>query len=407
MPYQTFINPRDIYYGPGALESLAKIAVQRALVVTDPGVRDLGLIDRVDKILRLQGAEVVVFDQVEADPSRDTAHAIFLIAKEFEPDVFIGLGGGSSIDAGKAAWVFYEHPDLAEMPLLDVQTEVANRMLRNKAKYIAIPTTSGTGSEVTGVSVITDRDEKPPLKVAIMTPQIKPDIAIVDSELSASMPKSVTANTGFDALVHAIECYVLNPPSDMVDSLCIWAAKTIFEWLPEAVNNGQNMTARDKMHIAALQAGMAFGNGRLGIVHILSHEISTIFRIPHGRANAFMLCPCFAFINPTHKARLVSLAELLGLEGEDDRTKVENLINGLNELKKLIGIPLAMKEELEGTAFKAQLDPMIHSYSYYIMGKRLKGVGDEQKRAGGWPITDEEVKALYMHAFDGTRAEIE
>jgi alcohol dehydrogenase class IV len=407
MPYQTFINPRDIYYGSGALESLAKIVVQRALVVTDPGVRDLGLIDRVGKILRLQGAEVVVFDQVEADPSRDTAHAIFLIAKEFEPDVFIGLGGGSSIDAGKAAWVFYEHPDLVEMPLLDVQAEVPNRMLRNKAKYIAIPTTSGTGSEVTAVAVITDRDEKPPLKVGIKSPQMKPDIAIADPELSASMPKLVTANTGFDALVHAIECYVLNPPSDMVDSLCIWAAKTIFEWLPEAVNNGQNMTARDKMHIAALQAGMAFGNGRLGIVHTLSHGINAIFRIPHGRSNAFMLCPCFAFLNPTHKARLVSLSELLGFGGEDDLIKVENLINGLNELKKSTGIPLAMKEILEGTAFKAQLDPMIRRYSSHIIGKRLKGIGDEQKRAGGWPIKDKEVKVLYMHAFDGTRAEIE
>ncbi|MFC1885979.1 iron-containing alcohol dehydrogenase [Thermodesulfobacteriota bacterium] len=402
MPYQTFINPRDIYYGPGALESLSKVTIKRALIVTDPGVRDLGLIDRVEKLIRLQDAEVAVFDQVEADPSRDTAYQIFLMAQDFKPDTFIGLGGGSSIDAGKAGWVFYEHPDLAEMPLLDVQVEVPKRSLRNKATYIAIPTTSGTGSEVTAVAVITDRDEKPPLKVGIATPQMKPDIAIADPELSASMPPAVTANTGFDALVHAIECYVLNPPSDMVDSLCIWPAKTIFEWLPEAVNNGQNMTARDKMHIAALQAGMAFGNGRLGIVHVLSHEISAIFRVPHGRANAFMLCPCFAFLFATHQARLSRLAELLGYKGDDDRAKVENLIIGLNELKASIGIPQAMNAEVEDTDFNAQLEPMLHSYSYY-MGARLKGVSDENKRAGGWPVAIEEVKALYTHAFNGTR----
>jgi alcohol dehydrogenase class IV len=320
--------------------------------------------------------------------------------------VFIGLGGGSSIDAGKAAWVFYEHPDIAEMHLFDVQKEVPARELRKKARYIAIPTTSGTGSEVTGVAVITGRDITPPLKVGFGSPELKPDIAIADAELAASMPPSVTANTGFDALVHAIECYVLTSPSEMVDPLCILSAQTIWKWLPEAVADGGNMTARDKMHMAALQAGMAFGNGRLGSVHLLSHEISAIFGIAHGRANAFMLCPVFAFLYSTHRKRLADLCDLLGFSRKDDRSKIGALLFGLDELKQKVGIPLAMGDEIAEDVFKAQLAPLAESYSDYIIDKRLAGLTPEQCRADGWPVSDEEVKALYNHAWHGTRVDL-
>jgi len=405
MPYLTFVNPRTIFYGPGALESLSTISAERVLVVTDPGVRDLGLIDRVEKILLSRNAEVAVFDQVEPDPSKETAYKVFSMARDFQPDAFIGLGGGSAIDAGKAAWLFYEHPDMAEMSLFDVQKEVPNLMLHKKARFIAISTTSGTGSEVTGASVITDRDIKPPLKVGLVSQELKPDVAIADPELAASMPAGVTANTGFDALVHAIECYVLMPPSDMVDPLCIRAAKTAWKWLPEAIANGQNMVARDKMHLASLQAGMAFANGRLGSVHILSHEISAIFGVPHGRANAFMLCPVFAFLYPTHRARLSSLSDSLGFTGEDDKAKITNLLIGLDNLKQTVGIPLAMKEEIEDSVFSAQLEPLAESYTSY-MGRRLAGLAPDQRRADGWPISDDGVKALYSHAWDGTRVDL-
>ena len=406
MAYLTFSNPRTIFHGPGALESLSTISSKRALVVTDPGVRDLGIIDRVEKILKSGGAEVAVFDQVEPDPSRETALKIFSMARDFQPDVFIGLGGGSAMDAGKAGWLFYEHPDLAEMHLFDVQKAAPGRKLRNKARYIAIPTTSGTGSEVTGTAVITGRDIKPPLKVGISFPEMKPDIAIADPELAASMPPTVTANTGFDALVHAIECYVLTPPSDMVDPMCIIAARTIWEWLPEAVANGGNMVARDKMHLAALQAGMAFGNGRLGTVHLLSHELSAIFSIAHGRANAFMLCPVFAFLYPTHRARLGSLCDLLGFSGEDDPTKITNLLVGLDKLKQTVGIPLSMNAEIKDDVYKPQLEPLAESYMDYMIGKRLAALTPDQRRADGWPVSEEDVKALYNHAFYGTRVDL-
>ena len=407
MAYLTFVNPRTIHHGPGAVESLTDIPAQRVLVVSDPGVRDLGLIDRVEKILKAKNIEVSVFDQVEPDPSRETAYKIFSMAQDFKPDVFIGLGGGSSIDAGKAGWVFYEHPDIAKMHLFDAQKAVPTRALRKKARYIAIPTTSGTGSEVTGVTVITGRDIKPPLKVGLMSPDMKPDVAIADPELAASMPPSVTANTGYDALVHAIECYVLTPPSDMVDALCVLAAKTIWKWLPEAVADGANITARDKMHLAALQAGMAFGNGRLGTVHLLSHEISAIFGIAHGRANAFMLCPVFAFLYQSHQARLAELCDLLGFTGKDNREKTTNLLAGLDKLKQAVGIPLAMSEEIPEDAFEDQMEPLAESYRDYIIENRLAALTQEQCRTDGWPVSDEAVKALYNHAWNGTRPELD
>jgi alcohol dehydrogenase class IV len=376
-------------------------------MVTDPGVRDMGFIERIEKILKSRNTEVIVFDQVEPDPSRETAHNIYLMAQDFKPDVFIGLGGGSSIDAGKAAWVFYEHPDIAEMHLFDVQKAALTRVLRNKARYIAIPTTSGTGSEVTGVAVITARDIEPPLKVGFRSPEMKPDIAIADPELAATMPPTVTANTGFDALVHAIECYVLTPPSDMVDPLCICAAETLWKWLPEAVANGGNMLARDKIHTAALQAGMAFSNGRLGSIHLLSHEISAIFGVAHGRANAFMLCPVFAYIYPTHTSRLASLCDRLGFSGKDDRTKITSLLDGLDELKQNVGIPLAMSDEITENVFRAQLEPLAKSYSDYVIEKRLAALTPEQCRADGWPVSEEDVKTLYSHAWNGTRVHLE
>lgn len=405
MPYRAFVIPRTIFYGVGALESLSTISAQRAFIVTDPGVRKLGLVDRVEKILLSQNIEVAVFDQVEADPSKDTAHRIFSIATDFEPDVFIGVGGGSAIDAGKAAWLFYEHPDLAEMTLLEVQKEVVNRKLHKKAKYIAISTTSGTGSEVSGATILVDLNMKPPLKVSFISPELKPDIAIADPELAATMPAAVTTNTGFDALVHALECYVLTAPSELVDPICIWAAKTIWEWLPKAVMDGRNMKAREKMHLASLQAGFAFSNGRIGSIHILAHEITTIFGVPHGKACAFMLCPGFAFLYPTHKARLSNLSHLLGFNGKDDKAKITNLLIGLDKLKKSIGIPLSLKEEIDESSFMAQMEPLKESYASY-MNKRLAGVPLEQRRADGWPISDDEVKALYLHALNGTRADL-
>jgi alcohol dehydrogenase len=407
MPYRQFVIPH-LFFGQGALESLTTIPFRRALLVTDAGVRSVGLVDRVTGLLRSAGREIAVFDRVEPNPSKDTVLRIFTQAREFKPDVFIGLGGGSSIDAGKGAWIFYEHPDLSTIPLYDVRRELPKRTLRNKAKYIAISTTSGTGAEATPNTVITDRQAKPIAeKVGIYSLQMIPDFAIVDAELAASMPPAVTANTGFDALIHAIECWVLyTPPTDMIDSLAIGAAKTIWEWLPRAVSNGKDMTAREKMHLAALQAGIAFGNGRVGIVHVLSHELSAIFDIPHGRANAFMLCPVFSFLFPSHRTRLVSLAEELGFNGRGDRAKVANLLAGLNKLKQEIGIPLKMKEAgINSANFKKELKGLGQSYAL-ALENRAPGSSAAERRAGGWALTAADAEMLFTHAWNGTTLEL-
>ncbi len=287
---------------------------------------------------------MAVFDQVEPDPSRESIGKILVQAQDFQPDLLIGLGGGSSIDAGKAAWVLYENPDWVGLSVPEVAQKMPQCVLRQKARYVAIPTTSGTGSEVTRTAVVTDSTKIPPFKGAWTAPQLVPDVAILDPELTVTMPPSVTANSGFDALCHALECYVLTNPSDLVDSLALWSARTICEWLPKAVSNGKDLQVRERMHVAALQAGQAFTNGSLGLVHMLAHILGAEFHIPHGRAIAFVICPVFAYFYSTRRERLVDLAKALGLSGADDAATVQALLDFLNKLKQEIGIPLSIKD---------------------------------------------------------------
>jgi len=406
MAYRTFIVPRHIYSGPGALENLSTMTGQRAFVVTDTIIRDLGIVSQVEEILHANSIETQVFDEVEAEPSKETAWKVSALMQDFNPDIIVGLGGGSPMDVGKVAWVLYEHPDLAGLPFTEFEQEFRNRPLRAKARYVAITTSAGTGSEVTNAAVITDRDVDPPYKAGLVSQQIIPDIAIVDPELTVSMPPEVTANTGFDALIHAIECYVLIEPSDIVDSLALWSAKTIWEWLPRAVENNQDMQARDKMHNASLQAGMAFSNGRLGAVHVPAHDIGAKFHIPHGRANAFMLCPVFAWLYPNRKTRFGNLASFLGFTGRGNRGKTENLLEGLDQLKKTVGIPLAIKDAgIESDFFQAELDPIVDSYMDRF-GNNIAKLPAKTRKNVGLPTSAEETKQLYIHAWNGTRADL-
>ncbi len=408
MAFRTFITPRTIYYGPGALQSLTSIGGQRALIVTDPGVRAQGLVAKVEQICASGNIKTAVFDKVEPDPSKETSWAVFALAEEFKPDLIIGLGGGSSIDAGKTGWALYEHPDLAKLAFMDFLREVGRRELRKKARFVAISTTSGTGSEVTSAAVVTDRSVNPPYKAGFGSRHLVPDVAIADPELAASMPPAVTANSGYDALVHATECYALSQPSDMVDSLAIWSARTIFDWLPKAYSQGNDMQARDKMHLAALQAGIAFSNGRLGIVHGMAHVIGATFGIPHGRANAFMLCPCFAFLYPAYKARLISLAGLLGISGTDEYATVNNLLTRLDDLKKKVGIQLAIKDSgLDKKRFDEMLEPISVDYFNQVNRSPINSrMSVEERRKAGVPASLDDVRGLFLHAWNGTRPEL-
>ncbi|MBN1380950.1 MAG: iron-containing alcohol dehydrogenase [Deltaproteobacteria bacterium] len=403
MAYNVFIAPREIYYGTGALNAIAGVPGKRILCVTDSGVRSQGLVDKLETILKEKGAETTIYDQVEPDPSRETIGKIAELANEFNPDLIIGLGGGSSIDAGKGAWVLYENPDFMKCSVMEVIPKILGCVLRQKARYAAIPTTSGTGSEVTRAAVITDNSITPPYKGAWNAPQIVPDIAICDPELTISMPPQVTANTGFDALSHAIECFVLINPSDLVDSEALWSARNIFTWLPKAVAEGKNLEARDKMHMAALQAGLAFANGTLGLVHSIAHIMGAEFHIPHGRAIAYALNPVFEFFYKTgRRARLVQLADALSMKGDTDKAKVSTLLSSITKLKQDVGIPTAIKDsDLSEEKYFAGLDAMIKSYE-----NRIALIPPNMKPFFIMPETIGEVRDLFLRAWTGEKTEL-
>ena len=409
MASRSFVIPRQIYYGTGALQNLSTVTGQKAFIVTDPGVRALGLVERTETILQKINIKTAVFYKVEPDPSRDLVWSIFSQVQDFKPDIIVSIGGGSSIDAGKTAWLLYEHPDLAKLPFLDFLRQASTRELRKKAIFIAIATTSGTGSEVTSAAVVTDRSVNPPYKAGFGSKHLVPDIAIADPELAASMPPDVTANTGFDAFIHAIECYIFTQPSDMVDPIAIWSANTSFKWLPIAYADGKNMLAREKMHTASLQAGIAFSNGRLGLVHGLAHEIGGTFHIPHGRANAFMLCHVFAFLYASKKDRMISLADHLGISGQDDSSKVNNLLTALDKLKDKVGIPLAIKNSgLDKNLFMGQLDAISNDYMNQIARSPATGkMNVEERRLAGIPYSADQVKELFLNAWNGTSIKID
>jgi alcohol dehydrogenase class IV len=406
MAYRTFIVPRHIYSGPGSLDSLSTISGQRAFIVTDQVIRGLGIVEQVEKLLQASHIETRVFDQVEAEPSKDTAWKVFGLLDDFKPDIIVGLGGGSSMDVGKVAWVLYEHPELAKLEFTLFEREFRKCELRKKAKYVAIATSSGTGSEVTAAAVVIDWDRKPAYKAGLNSPHIIPDVAIVDPNLTLSMPPEVTANTGFDALIHAIECYILIEPSQLVDALAIEAARTVMEWLPKAYHNGQDVLARDKMHTASLLAGMAFSNGRLGAVHVPAHDIGAAFHIPHGRSNAFMLCSVFAWLYPHRKQRFADLASALGIGGRGYRGRARNLLAALDQLKQEVGIPLAIKDAgINSTKFHSEIEGIVDFYMQRI-GKGLSRLPLKRQRIIGLPTTAEETKQLYLHAWNGTRPEL-
>ncbi|MBU2646924.1 iron-containing alcohol dehydrogenase, partial [bacterium] len=275
--------------------------------------------------------------------------------------------------------------------------------LRNKAHYVAIATSSGTGSEATSSAVITDWEQSPPYKAGLKAIEIIPDVAIVDPKLTLSMTKTVTANTGIDALIHAIECYILIEPNPIVDSLALSAANTVFKWLPKAYKNGENLEARDQMHTAALMAGITFSNGRLGAVHVLAHNIGSAFGIPHGRSNALMLCPVFAHLFKHRKKRFADLATALGFKGNSYKEKTNNLLEGLDSLKSEIDIPLSIKKEgLKEKKFMGEIDAIVDSYMVRL-GRILDGLTPAQKQEKALPTEASVVKDLYMHAWKGTR----
>ena len=337
-----FILPRDLYHGKGSLEELKSLTGKRAIVVVGGGpMKRNGFLDKAVDYLKEAGMEVQLFENVEPDPSVDTVMRGAKAMAEFKPDWIVAMGGGSPIDAAKAMWVFYEYPDTS---FEDLITPFSFPTLRTKAKFCAIPSTSGTATEVTAFSVITDY--KKGIKYPLADFNITPDVAIVDPALAETMPQKLTAHTGMDAMTHAIEAYVSTLHCDYTDPLALHAIKLIHNNLKKSYDG--DMIARDTMHNAQCLAGMAFSNALLGIVHSMAHKTGAAFsggHIIHGCANAMYLPKVIKYNSKNEEAaeRYAEIARFIDLKGESTEELVGALIAELRSMNDQLNIPQAIK----------------------------------------------------------------
>ena len=374
---QWFKVPEKIYFEAGSIQYLEKMPdITRAFIVTDPSMVQLGYVDKILYYLRKRKDYVhsEIFSDVESDPSFDTINRGVKLMQEFKPDVVIALGGGSPIDAAKGMWLFYEHPEAdpegMKLKFMDIRKRTYKfPKLGIKAKMVAIPTTSGTGSEVTSFAVITDKTQNK--KYPLADYELTPDVAIVDPDLVMSLPKSITADTGMDVLTHAIESYVSNMASDYTDGLAEKAVELVFKNIREAYNNGSNKEAREKMHNASTIAGMAFTNAFLGINHSLAHKIGAEFHLPHGRINAILL-PYVIRYNSQMPTKFVSfpkyeyfiadqkyadLSRRMNFPAYTNEEGVNSLIEEIKKLNNDLNIPKSFKEAgIDEQEFLAKVD---------------------------------------------------
>ena len=361
---QWFKIPEKIYFESGSISYLEKMPdIERAFIVTDEGMVKFGYVDKILYHLRKRNKYVhsEIFSDVESDPSFDTIKKGVEVMKAFKPDVIIALGGGSPIDAAKGMWLFYENPDAdvegLKLKFMDIRKRTYKfPKMGTKCKMVAIPTTSGTGSEVTSFAVITDKEKNK--KYPLADYELTPDVAIIDPDLVMSLPKSITADTGMDVLTHSIEAYVSNMASDYTDGLAEKAAEIVMEYLEKAYDEGSNKLAREKMHNASTLAGMAFTNAFLGVNHSLAHKIGAEFHLPHGRINAILL-PYVVRYNASKPTKFVSfpkyeyfiadqkysqLAKKIGLKADTVEEGVSSLIQKIKEMNEHLNIPKSLKD---------------------------------------------------------------
>ena len=337
-----FTLPRDIYYGKDALEILKTLTGKKAIIVVGGGsMKRFGFLDKTVSYLNEAGIETLLFEGVEPDPSVETVMRGAQVMREFEPDWIVSIGGGSPIDAAKAMWAFYEYP---ETTFADLVIPFNFPTLRTKAKFVAIPSTSGTATEVTAFSVITDYAKG--IKYPLADFNITPDIAIVDPALAETMPKSLTAYTGMDALTHAFEAYVSTLHSPFTDPLAIKAIQIVNEQLVKSYNGSSS--AKELMHYGQCLAGMAFSNALLGIVHSMAHKTGAAFstgHVTHGLANAMYLPYVIKYNakNEEAAARYVEIAASIGIGGTVEEA-VNGLCNRIVELNNYMEIPNTLKE---------------------------------------------------------------
>ena len=420
-----FKLPPKIYfkYGclPVALQELE--GKKRAFIVTDSFLFSTGMIDRIQESLAQIGVETEVFHQVKPDPTLGTINTAMQLVNAYKPDVIIAVGGGSPMDAAKIIWLLYEHPEVQfeglALRFMDIRKRIyAFPNMGKKAELVCIPTTSGTGSEVTPFAIITD--EKTGMKWAIADYALTPSMAIVDSELAMGQPKGLTASCGIDVLTHALEALASSMSTDYTNSLSLEAARIIFKYLPQAYEDGTNKKAREKVHDASTMAGMAFSNAFLGLCHSMAHKLGAQFHVPHGMANALLLTNIIRFNandNPTKQAsfpqyefpsaisRYARVADYISTPVNNEKNtdlmdsrnaktleeKVEILIDGIEKLKKQLNVPSSIQEwGVSEEDFLAVVDDLsVKAFDDQCTGSNPR-----------YPLISQ-IKQLYLDSFYG------
>lgn len=410
-----FRAPEKVYIKRGclpvALQELKDVMnKKKVFIVTDTFLYKNGytkcVTDRLDEL----GIEHTTFFDVEPDPTLSCAEEGTKVMKDFEPDCIIAIGGGSAMDAAKIMWVMYEHPEVDFMDMAMRFMDIRKRVytfphMGDKAYFIAIPTSSGTGSEVTPFAVITD--DKTGTKYPLADYELLPKMAIVDTNMMMSAPKGLTAASGIDAVTHALEAYTSMMATEFTDGLAIEALKVIFEYLPRAYENGQNdVEAREKMAHASTMAGMAFANAFLGVCHSMAHKLGAFHHVPHGIANALLIDEVIRFNSeevPTKMGtfpqydhphtlnRYAQVADVLKLGGNTDQEKVDNLIKAIDELKEKIGIKKTIKDYVpDEKDFLDRLDAMCEQ----AFDDQCTGANPR------YPLISE-IKDMYLRAYYG------
>lgn len=414
-----FRAPEKVYLKKGclpvALNELKDVmGKKRAFIVTDSFLYKNGYTKVISDRLDAMGIDHTTFADVEPDPSLSSAQKGAEAMRKFQPDVIIAMGGGSAMDAGKIMWVLYEHPEVNFMDMAMRFCDIRKRVytfpkMGEKAYFIAVPTSSGTGSEVTPFAVITDQESG--IKYPLADYQLMPNMAIVDADNMMSGPRGLTASSGIDALSHCLEAYASMMATDFTDGLALRSMQNLFKYLPACYDNGMNEpVAREKVAHAATMAGMAFANAFLGVCHSMAHKLGAFHHVPHGIANAEMLEQVIRFNSsevpakmgtfpqydhPKTKARYAEVAEFLGFGGKNDDESVENLIKAINDLKARVGIKPTLKDYIpDEQKFLDTLDDMVEN----AFDDQCTGANPR------YPLF-KEIKQMYLNAYYGNNSE--
>jgi alcohol dehydrogenase class IV len=389
-----FFRSPTLIHGEDALAHLRELKGRRAFIVTDANIRDAGLLNAIHAHLDDAGLLHTTHDTIETEPALHTIQRGAALMAEWAPDWVIAVGGGSVIDAAKAMWVLYENPAL-DLEALAPMEEIT---MRQKARFVAIPTTAGTGSEVTWAFVITlpGSESLPARKLGSGHPLAMPDFALVDPAMTRRLPARVTADSGMDALTQAIEGYLATWANDYTDGLCLVATKLAFEWLPVAHRDPENVLAREKMANSAALAGLGYINSMVGLAHSMGHALGAVFKVPHGRAVGLFLpvvLEFYASANRPHEThtRFVDLAKFLNLRHDDEHVAGHALAHAVREVAKSIDQPLTIADAgIPFSDFEAQLDALIDN----AMNDTVIFCSPRQP-------SSEELRQLFVGAFEG------